>query len=79
MKNKILAMSGVMFSILGVAQAYASEFSTSTAITSATTLVSDVSTIIGGTVGVILSLLAALLGLGWAVRKFRSKIAGKKF
>lgn len=79
MKNKIIAMSGVMLSVLGVSQAYASEFSTSTAITSATTLVSDVSTIIGGTVGVILSLLAALLGLGWAVRKFRSKISGKKF
>jgi len=54
-------------------------FSTSTAVTSALGLTTDVGTIIGGTVGAILGLLAALLGLGWAVRKFKQKVSGRKF
>jgi len=62
-----------------VAVASADAFGTSTAITSVTTLQNDVAVIIGGVVVGILSLLAALMGLGWGVKKFRHYITGKKF
>jgi len=39
----------------------------------------EVALIIGGTIAGILSLLAGLTGLGWAVRKYRHYVAGRKF
>ena len=54
-------------------------FSTTTAVTLANGLTADVATIIGGTISAILALMAGLMGLGWAVRKFKSKVSGKKF
>jgi len=54
-------------------------FSTTTAVTTGLALVTDVGTIIGGTIAAIMGLLAALLGLGWAVRKFKQKVSGRKF
>jgi len=54
-------------------------FGTSTAVTSILQLNTDVGTIIGGVIVAILTLLAALLGLGWGVRKFKQKISGRKF
>lgn len=63
------------FPFLANAQAY----STSTAVTSVTGNISDVASIIGGVVGAILALMAALIGLGWGVRKFQRHVSGRKF
>jgi len=77
---KIAKYSGTIATFLGIASiASADAFSTSTAITLANALTADVALIIGGTVGTILTLMAGLMGLGWAVRKFKSKVSGKKF
>jgi len=60
-------------------QVGAEAFSTSTAPTIVNSLISDVALIIGAVVGTILGLLAALMGLGWGVKKFRRYITGRKF
>ena len=80
MYTKLAKYAGVAGTILGLASiASADTFSTSTAVTLANGLTADVATIIGGTISAILALMAGLMGLGWAVRKFKSKVSGKKF
>jgi thiol:disulfide interchange protein len=59
--------------------AFAQEFGTTTAVTSVTSMISSLAVIIGALVGVILGLWAALVGLGWGVRKVKAYITGKKF
>lgn len=59
--------------------AFADAFSTSTAPTVVGSLISDVALVIGGVVGTILGLYAALVGLGWGVRKFKHYVSGRKF
>lgn len=59
--------------------AYAQTFGTSTAPTLVIDMIADVAVIIGAVVAVILGLYAALLGLGWGVKKFRQYITGRKF
>jgi len=54
-------------------------FATSTAITSITSFISDLGLVIAGVVASILGLLAALVGLGWGVRKFLKWVGGRKF
>lgn len=54
-------------------------FSTSTAVTSVTGLITDVGTVIGGVVLAILGLLAALIGLRWGVSRFMRWVGGRKF
>jgi len=71
------AISTVMaFAPMAFAQ---TAFGTSTAATTITSLVGDVALIIGTVLGVILGLVAALMGLGWGIRKFRQYVSGKKF
>jgi len=64
-----------MFSIPVAEAAY----STSTAITDGLSAVSGVGDVIQGAVPAIIALMAALIGLGWIVSKFRKHVAGKKF
>jgi len=56
-----------------------SGYSTSTAASAVTTNIADVGATIGAVVPTILLLMAALIGLGWGVRKFRQHVSGKKF
>jgi len=74
---RLVAITTMIGGLVSVASAQA--YSTSTAASSVTTLVSDVSAVITQVVVVILALLAALLGLGWGVRKFKRYITGRKF
>jgi len=55
------------------------QYSTTTAESNINTLIDDVGATIGGTVPTILLLLAALIGLGWGVRKFMKWVSGRKF
>lgn len=83
MTNLKLKIASVVGSIVGVmATAYsalADTFGTSTAPTLVNGLITDVAVIIGAVIASILGLLAALMGLGWGVKKFRHYITGKKF
>lgn len=55
------------------------QFSTSTAATTVNGFVVDLSTIIAAVIAAILGLLAALVGLGWGIRKFLKWNGGRKF
>lgn len=76
--TKLFHKNNHMLSILGIATAFA-DYSTSTAIQDVKNNISDVGSTIGGVVPTILVLMAALVGLGWGVRKFRQHVSGKKF
>lgn len=84
MKNqfkKVLAGAIAFAGVVGsaaVAHGQAA-FSTTTAITTTTTMISETALIIGGVIAVILSLYTALVGLGWAKRKFSKHVSGRKF
>jgi len=54
-------------------------YSTTTAAAAVTGLVSDVGSQFSTIIPVILVLLAALIGLGWGVRKFKAHVSGRKF
>jgi len=54
-------------------------FSTTTAVTNSNQFFTDINLVIGGTIVGILTLMAALLGLGWAVRRFKKYVSGRKF
>lgn len=58
--------------------AYA-QYSTTTAATDVGTAIADVGSTIGANIPQILALLAALIGLGWGVRKFMKWVSGRKF
>jgi len=84
MKNIIAKLSvriGGAVTLLGYAVTAGAQtaFSTSTAGTTISSMITDVALIIGGVVGTILALYSALVGLGWGVRKFRRYVSGKKF
>jgi len=55
------------------------QYATSSAVTDVNNVIADVGSTIGGVVPTILVLLAALIGLGWGVRKFMRHVSGKKF
>jgi len=55
------------------------QYSTTTASQSIDNLIADVGAVIGDNVPTILVLLAALIGLGWGVRKFMKWVSGRKF
>jgi len=59
--------------------ASAQEFATTTAVTTVTDLVTQLALVIAGVVASIIALYAALLGLGWGIRKVRHYISGRKF
>jgi len=73
-----VAIVGMTFGLATLALADTA-FSTSSAPTLVLGMIGDVALIIGIVIGAILGLLAALLGLGWGVKKFRHYITGKKF
>jgi len=55
------------------------QFSTSTAATSVTDFIAHLATVIAAVVVAILGLRAALVGLGWGIRKFLKWVGGRKF
>lgn len=55
------------------------QFSTSTAVSTVTGFQGDISYVIGAVITGILSLVAALVGLGWGIRKFLKWVGGRKF
>lgn len=71
-------MIQTIFGILGVGIAHA-QYSTTTASTNVISNINDVGATIGAVVPTILVLMAALIGLGWGVRKFRQHVSGRKF
>jgi len=83
MKNIFARISGVVtalaLTVMASAVTYASELSTSTAISAVNALKTDVGLTMGEVITGILGLLAALIGLGWGVRKFMRWVSGRKF
>jgi len=83
MKNKILRGASVLAGFSTIALATVanaqSAFSTSTAPSVYNQFQTDVALIIGTVVGGLLALMGALIGLGWATRKFKHYISGRKF
>lgn len=69
-----LGLSTFALPLLSLAQ-----FSTSTAATSVTDFITSLSAVIAAVVVAILGLLAALVGLGWGIRKFLKWVGGRKF
>jgi len=65
-------------SIFGIAVAHA-QYATTTAVSDQNTLVANVGSSLQGEIPVILGLLAALIALGWGVRKFMRWVSGRKF
>lgn len=82
MKNiyKIASGASVLATLLvaNIANAQ-SAFGTSTASSIYLVFQLEVALIIGTVVGGILSLMGALIGLGWATRKFKHYVSGRKF
>jgi len=73
-------VAGVALTLSTGAVAFAdTAFGTSTAPGVITGVITDVAVIIGAVVVTILSLYAALVGLGWGIRKFRRYVSGNKF
>jgi len=66
----------MLTSLFPVAEA---QYSTTTAAAAVVQNINDVGATIGAVVPTILLLMAALIGLGWGVRKFRKHVSGKKF
>jgi len=76
--QKILFVASAL--VLAGTPAFAqTALSTSTAPTFIEGLVTDVALIMGTVIVVIVGLLAALLGLGWGIRKFKGYVTGRKF
>jgi len=76
-KSKIALMAGIA-TVVAPFLAFA-DYATTTAITDVNTNISDVGSTIGGITPKLLALMAALIGLGWGVRKFRQHVSGRKF
>ena len=79
MKQKILGVVAAVGAVMLPAVSLADTFGTSSAPTIVTSFITDVAGILGAVIASILGLLAALLGLGWGIRKFRHYVAGRKF
>jgi len=86
MKNKLIKIAsgasvttaGLYLMLANIASAQ-SAFGTSTASTIYNQFQTDVALIIGTVIGGLLALMGALIGLGWAQRKFKHYISGRKF
>jgi len=82
MKQRTAQMIGgatVALSTLALPLLSFAQFSTSTAASSVTDFITDLASVIAAVVVAILGLLAALVGLGWGVRKFLKWVGGRKF
>jgi len=81
MQKKLLSLAAVAlaFGVIVAPSLTHAQFSTSTAVTTVTDFIGDLSVVIAGIVGGILALLAALVGLGWGIRKFLKWVGGRKF
>lgn len=81
MKQKIMYLAGVAMALafVTIPQLTHAQFSTSTAVSTVTGFQGDLSFVIGAVIAGILSLLAALVGLGWGIRKFLKWVGGRKF
>jgi len=82
MKNYLKIASGAsVLALLAMASTAMADtaFSTSTASSVYTQFQSDVALIIGTVIGGLLALMGALIGLGWATRKFKHYVSGRKF
>jgi len=78
MKTKFIGfIAGIAALMPGLASAAA--YSTTTAGTDFTNVISDLGTMIGSGVTATLGGMAALIGLGFAVRHFTRRVSGKKF
>lgn len=82
MKNKLKAFGALALALAIIvlpSVSSADAFGTSTVSAIILQFITDVAVIIGTVIAVILSLVAAMHGLGWGVRKFRHYVSGKKF
>jgi len=81
MMKKIASLGAVAlaYALLVLPAISHAQFSTSTAVTTVTDFIGSLSVVIAGIVGGILALLAALVGLGWGIRKFLKWVGGRKF
>jgi len=73
------SVTGVLYLVLAEVANAQSAFGTSTASTVYNQFQTDVALIIGTVIGGLLALMGALIGLGWATRKFKHYISGRKF
>jgi len=78
MKKKIIAFGAGVVAFAPILVS-AAAYSTSTAATDYSNLVSDIGVMIAAGVGATLTGMAALIGLGFAVRHFTRRVSGKKF
>jgi len=80
MRSKLMVagatIAGVLASVIPMAHA---QYSTSTAVTDVSGVISDVGSTYSVIIPIILGILAGLLALGWGVRKFRQHVSGRKF
>lgn len=74
-----LSSLAVVATVLALPMLTHAQFSTSTAATSVTDFITSLATIIAAVIAAILGLLAALVGLGWGIRKFLKWVGGRKF
>lgn len=81
MMKKLASLGAVAlaFGLIVLPSLTHAQFSTSTAVTTVTDFIGSLSVVIAGIVGGILALLAALVGLGWGIRKFLKWVGGRKF
>lgn len=81
MMKKLASLGAVAlaFGLIVLPSLTNAQFSTSTAVTTVTDFIGSLSVVIAGIVGGILALLAALVGLGWGIRKFLKWVGGRKF
>lgn len=79
MIRKISSVVAALAVVVLPSLASAQEFSTSTAETTVTGLIADISVIIAAVVTSIVGLYAALIGLGWGKRKIQQHVTGRKF
>lgn len=78
-KYEIASGASVLGFLLPVLTSAQTAFGTSTASTIYNQFQTDVALIVGTVIGGLLALMGALIGLGWATRKFRHYISGRKF
>lgn len=81
MKQKLMSLAGIAmaFAFVAIPALTHAQFSTSTAVSSVTGFQGDIAYVVGAVIAGILSLLAALVGLGWGIRKFLKWVGGRKF
>jgi len=73
------SVAGVASLLMPLMASAQTAFGTSTASTIYTQFQTDVALIVGTVIGGLLALMGALIGLGWATRKFKHYVSGRKF